>query len=337
MGQKLGAFLRVLGASLSPQAFAAQQNEFAAEQATERAKDVQIQTLDLKQGLVAAGALGAAYDNETDPTKKAEIVNNLKILSERVSGGDKRIANTLKNGWLEGRFKAKKDKSLFAKINPKDYTQESVKTFAKTRKFGDLVAIKKAPLVAIDSRGEDALSKAIGKAAGRQIVENQGLAKKAADSIKTSNETLKLLDEGVITGAGADFLLNAARVAKRLGFNQFDDDIKNTQAFAANQGKAVLNILGSGALGSGTGISDNDRNFAKDIAAGNISLDEKAIRRIIALNMKVNKNMINRHNKEFEKIRSKSPVDLSISIPESKAAPDMSDDEYEAKKRELGL
>ena len=177
------------------------------------------------------------------------------------------------------------------------------------------IKASKGPLVSIG--GENALTKAIGKKAGEQIVANKDLAVKASDSIRNANEAIKLLNEGVITGFGADFIVNAGRAAKRLGFD-VGTNIENTQAFAANQGKAVLDILGSGALGSGTGISDNDRLFAKQIAAGDITLDEKSIRRIIALNAKVSSNVINRHNKEFGKIADKSPIDLRVELPEFK-------------------
>lgn len=189
------------------------------------------------------------------------------------------------------------------------------------------IKARKGPLVSIG--GENALTKAIGKKAGEQIVANKDLAVKASDSIRNANEAIKLLDEGVVTGFGANFIVNAGRVAKRLGFD-VGTDIENTQAFAANQGKAVLDILGSGALGAGTGISDNDRLFAKQIAAGDITLDEKSIRRIIALNAKVSSNVINRHNKEFSAIADKSPIDLRVELPEFKdtsiAAPKTQED-----------
>lgn len=161
--------------------------------------------------------------------------------------------------------------------------------------------------------GEGSLAKALGKKGGEQLVENKDKAVKAAESIKTANESIKLLDSGVITGFGAEFITNLGRVVKRMGFD-IGTDVENTQAFVANQGRAVLDILGSGALGAGTGISDNDRLFAKNIAGGNIALDEKAIRRIISLNAKVSKNVIERHNKEFARVKD-SPIDLKVELP----------------------
>ena len=166
----------------------------------------------------------------------------------------------------------------------------------------------------INVGGENALTKAISKTFGKKIVENKELAVKAAASIRTANESIKLLDSGVITGFGAEFITNLGRAVKRLGFD-VGTDVENTQAFFANQGKAVLDILGSGALGAGTAISDNDTKFAGNVAGGTQTLDEKSIRRIIALNAKVSKNVIERHNKDFAKIKDKSPVDLKVDLP----------------------
>jgi hypothetical protein len=172
---------------------------------------------------------------------------------------------------------------------------------------------------ASDVSGEEsALSKFLSKSLAKQVVENRQTAIKASDSIRTANEAIKLLDEGVVTGFGADIIVNMGRVAKRLGFD-VGTNVENTQAFAANQGKAVLDILGSGALGAGTGISDNDRLFAKQIAAGDVSLDEKAIRRIVELNAKVSSNVIDRHNKEAADIGDSSPINLKVEKPEFKS------------------
>lgn len=136
MGQKLGAFLRVLGAGLSPQAFAAQTNQFAAEQAAERAKTAQIEEIGLKQGLATASILGKAYDAETDETKKSEIIQELKSLSEKVSQGDPRIAGAFKSAWGQGRFDVKDEgteKSAVPFILPDGVTE--VPAFQKDRGF----------------------------------------------------------------------------------------------------------------------------------------------------------------------------------------------------------
>ena len=164
---------------------------------------------------------------------------------------------------------------------------------------------------------QDELAKSISKQIGADIVENRTTATVAKKSLLQSNEAIELLNSGVITGTGAEYIKGAGKILSRLGFNEFEDDIKNTEAFAASMGNATLAILGSGALGAGTGISDNDRKFAKQIAGGEITLSEKAIRRIISINQKVSENVINTFNADLDKIpRSSLPFNLRIEMPE---------------------
>ena len=128
MGSKLGSFLRVLGAGLSPQAFAAQTNEFSAEQASKRSREAQIETIGLKQGMATASILGKAYDAETDPTRKKEIMEEVKVLAERATNGNKKAIGAFKSAWLSGRFedvKAKKEVNLHTLVPPGGGTPKS--------------------------------------------------------------------------------------------------------------------------------------------------------------------------------------------------------------------
>ena len=182
--------------------------------------------------------------------------------------------------------------------------------------------------------GENALSKAIGKAKGTQIVEGQTSAKKANQGLRTATQAQNLLREGIISGQFANLKIGVASIAKAAGID-VGTDLENTQAFMAKMGNATLDILGSGALGAGTGISDNDRKFAKQIAGGEITLTEEAIKRIIDLNAKVNQNIIKFHNDDFNTVRDKSPVDLSVTASPWKSFAEYDKEEMEAAKKKL--
>jgi hypothetical protein len=167
---------------------------------------------------------------------------------------------------------------------------------------------------------QDEFAKSLSRQIGADIAEQRIIATTASKALNQSNDAIDLLNSGVITGTGAEFIKNTGKLINRIGFSAFEDDVKNTEAFMANMGNATLAILGSGALGAGTGISDNDRKFAKQIAGGEISLSEKAIRRILSLNQKVNLNTINRFNDDLSKIpRGSMPFDLRIDAPKFKS------------------
>lgn len=165
---------------------------------------------------------------------------------------------------------------------------------------------------------QDELAKSLSKNFGRDIVEQRTKAVTARDSLIQSNAAVDLLNsDEVVTGTGANFVVGVGKALKRLGFDNFEDNVQNTEAFMANMGNATLAILGSGALGAGTGISDNDRKFAKQIAGGEITLDEGSIRRIIKLNQKVSMNTLKRFNTTVGSIPEKSkPFPLEVEIPE---------------------
>ena len=71
-------------------------------------------------------------------------------------------------------------------------------------------------------------------------------------------------------------------------------------------------------FGAGTGLSDADREFAKDMAGGRISLDAKAINRILDINERAARNVIARHNKDVKGIKTNIPLEVEMP-PEIKA------------------
>jgi hypothetical protein len=65
-------------------------------------------------------------------------------------------------------------------------------------------------------------------------------------------------------------------------------------------------------FGAGTGLSDADREYATKIAGGSIKLDDKAIRRILDINDRAARNVINSHNKKVEGIKTNIPLKVNI-------------------------
>jgi hypothetical protein len=83
---------------------------------------------------------------------------------------------------------------------------------------------------------------------------------------------------------------------------------------AANVGKLIKQF------GAGTGLSDEDRKFATDMAGGRVSLDSKAINKILDINEKAARNTINRHNKDVKGIQTNIPLEVEMP-PAAPSAP----------------
>ena len=124
----------------------------------------------------------------------------------------------------------------------------------------------------------------------------------SAAMISTINTGRELLDSGIISGFGADFLTSAGQALKRAGINYNNDAIANTQAYTAalavNVGKVIKQF------GSGTGLSDADREYAQKIVGGSVNLDEGALRRILDINEKASRNLIRNYNKKATQIQA---------------------------------
>jgi hypothetical protein len=88
---------------------------------------------------------------------------------------------------------------------------------------------------------------------------------------------------GVITGAVAGDRLALQKIGRLFGVAQ-PEAITNTEGLAAAAGPLVLATVKG--LGSGSGISDADRQFAERMAGANPNMDETSIRRMIDIQEK---------------------------------------------------
>jgi hypothetical protein len=127
-----------------------------------------------------------------------------------------------------------------------------------------------------------------------RLEKSQEKASAARDDIDTLHRARTELDRpgGIFSGVLANRKLDLAKAGELFGFSS--EQVANTEAFRAAAGQRVASLIK--AFGSGTAISDGDRKFTQDIAAGNISLDEKSIRRLFDIGEKAGRLVIDRHN-----------------------------------------
>ena len=177
---------------------------------------------------------------------------------------------------------------------------------------------EEGPLVSVNI-GEKSMTE-LGKEMGKKLVEDRKDVEGSVTSLRTIQEAKALLDSGVITGVGAKFLTDVGNLlSTRLGFKAFDDPVKNTEAYASIIGIQVGQIIKQ--FGSGTGLSDADREYAERIVAGDVTLTEKSLRKIIAINERGHANIIKNFNKKAKQVMGKKgaeelPYDLTIEMPQ---------------------
>jgi hypothetical protein len=151
----------------------------------------------------------------------------------------------------------------------------------------------------------------LGKGQADRIIASQVAAQDAAAIIDTVKTGRNIMKSGMITGAGADFLVNLNQGLKTAGIDAgYADAAANSQAFAANMAGNVGRLIKQ--FGAGTGLSDADREFATAMAGGRISVDAKAINRILDINEKAARNTITRHNKDVKGIKTNIPLEVEM-------------------------
>ena len=179
--------------------------------------------------------------------------------------------------------------------------------------------IAKAGASNITNKQEGAFAAGLGTGQSKLILDSKAAALDASAIIDTVNTGRDIMKSGMITGAGADFLVNLNQGLKTAGIDAgYADASANSQAFAANMAANVGKLIKQ--FGAGTGLSDDDRKFATDMAGGRISLDSKAINRILDINEKAARNTIKRHNKDVKGIQTNIPLEVEMP-PAAPSAP----------------
>lgn len=158
---------------------------------------------------------------------------------------------------------------------------------------------------------EKAFETELGKEQAGDLIKGRTAARDAASIIDTVKTGRDIMKSGMITGAGADFLVNLNQGLKTAGIDAgYADAAANSQAFTANMAGNVGKLIKQ--FGAGTGLSDADREFAKDMAGGRISLDAKAINKILDINERAARNVITRHNKDVKGIKTNIPLEVEM-------------------------
>lgn len=171
----------------------------------------------------------------------------------------------------------------------------------------------------------------LGEEMAKEIAQKRKEIVDISNNYKYLSDTKKLLDKGIVSGTGANFIVGFGKILQRLGLNYFDDPIANTEAFVSSMGRQVGSIIKQ--FGSGTGLSDADREYAEKIAGGKITLSEKSIRKIIDMNERGMRSVIKNFNNDAKQAMGKPgaeslPYSLAVEEPwTTKNVTEMSDDE----------
>jgi len=149
---------------------------------------------------------------------------------------------------------------------------------------------------------ESELKRKLGGAQSEIIKDGYKAAEDAISTMDTINLGRDLLNKGMVTGFGADFLVSAGQALKQVGIDLNSDATANAQTYAATLAGNVGRLISL--FGAGTGLSNADREYAAQMAGGKINLDERALRRILDINERSARNVITKHNANVDRFKA---------------------------------
>lgn len=152
--------------------------------------------------------------------------------------------------------------------------------------------------------GENAFAKAFGSVRAKAIEESHTKAQSASQALAALDAAQEDFDAGVKSGLTAPVGLALAKFGKSLGL-EGDASIANTESYRANMARETLNLIKG--LGSGTAISNSDREFAENASGGKITLDDQTMVRLMNVAKAAAANVVQGHNEVINKNKAASP------------------------------
>lgn len=171
--------------------------------------------------------------------------------------------------------------------------------------------------------GQSVGAKALAEANVDNFIELNTKAQDARNMIDLIDRQTSRLEGGMPTGLGANVELNLRRFGELIGM-PYDPEVTNAEEFISEAGKIVADQIKD--FGSGTGLSDADREYAKLIAAADITTQQEALLSLLQIRRKAMVETVQKFNSVRERTAKRLGEDNmtafpSISMPaEPKAA-----------------
>lgn len=156
--------------------------------------------------------------------------------------------------------------------------------------------LSQAPQVIRTFNEANSIMEAVGGVVTEAIETTFANGAQAQTSYDIANDGLELIRQGIITGAGADAIVGAAKMAKLLSGNTFESaDAVRTEQFVTNQLKEVVRFVKN--FGSGAGITEKDVENATKGVGGSATMSEGAIVYLLEMSQEIATGMIKKRDK----------------------------------------
>ena len=171
---------------------------------------------------------------------------------------------------------------------------------------------------------ETEFEKGVGEVMSAELMDEWTTSKVAFKTIGIINASFRNLNSAQpITGWAAKPRLTLAKAIGVLTGTE-NERIQATELWLASTAGLVTEIMGSGDLGAGTGLSDNDIKFAKAMVAGDIDLNEESVRRILWMRRILEVEKIKRWQQTYNELPQELKDDMAnMGLSKRKALTDI--------------
>ena len=142
----------------------------------------------------------------------------------------------------------------------------------------------------------------LSKLGAKQFAELYDQAMKSSEGIRSIDRIIGDVDT-MFTGTLANVNLQVQKFMKAVGIPVDDLKIENTEVYQAESAKRVAEYIKN--LGAGTGLSDNDLKFTLKVVAGDITLDENTIKKVLTEYKEAAARKVNGYNKMRSSLSTK--------------------------------
>lgn len=185
--------------------------------------------------------------------------------------------------------------------------------------FPSELGLTQAPQISQVLSQENSIIKKLTDGSVDNFLELNKKARSAEKVLILNSRSKELMERGIVNGFGGTWALDVMRLGKQLGMlpERMEDTVAATETFIATRARQVLAVLGSGAVGAGTGISDKDIEFLKETEAARIELDEKTLRRLLDIEEKASRFVIDQNNEALGRLQNLSGSGLNPELSET--------------------
>lgn len=147
--------------------------------------------------------------------------------------------------------------------------------------------------------GENSFYNTLGEKQATQVSALYDAASAAPEAYQRSNRILRLLDKGTFTGTGAQYKLQVGKALQAFGINMGKTATENTEILAAEMARGTLDLVKSSGLAGSQGLTEGERKFLQQAVIGQITMEDKTLRRIAKLNKRVSRKSVEAWNKKY--------------------------------------